>query len=200
MRILVLFLTFLLSACGFKPLYASLEGEAAGGSLGTIYVEAVRGPPEARDLMRDRLQKRLPPRDGDERYTVTVDLVERRQGVSVNIDSSTRRFNYTLNARVIYRDKETGVGRRQNLQSIASFAVVPSQYASLVAREDAVRRAVVDLARKIETDAVLYVQGQAPVESDDTLFQTNNGEDSLRRLEREADRERREEAENGAGP
>lgn len=193
-RGLIIALALTLSGCGFKPLYASPEGAASGGLLGGLAVDAVRGPGSARDLMRERLARRLPPDDGDERYVMSIDLAERRQAVSVSIDSTTRRFNYTLNARVMYTDTETGEKRTQNLQSVASFAVVPSQYASLVAREDAVRRAVIDLARKIEIDAVLYVQGQAPTTSDDSLFRNLNGENALRQLEREAERQGQAEA------
>lgn len=186
MRWLALLGAFALAGCGFRPLYAtSLEGEL-GGALGAISVEAVRGPADARDFMRTTLDKRLPPQDGDERFRVAIDLREQRRAVSVNIDSNARRFNYTLTGRVTYTDTETGERRVQNLQSVASFAVTPSQYASLVAREDAVRRAVLDLARKIELDAAFYAQDAAPTTSDATLFPDSNTLDAVRQLENEA--------------
>ncbi|GGY45956.1 LPS assembly lipoprotein LptE [Parvularcula lutaonensis] len=186
MRWLALLAALALSGCGFRPLYASgLDGEL-GGPLGDVSIGDVRGPQDARDLMRSTLSKRLPPQDGDERYQMAIDLREQRRAVSVNIDSNARRFNYTLTGKVTYTDKETGERRVQNLQSVASFAVTPSQYASLVAREDAVRRAVLDLARKIELDAAFYAQDVAPTTSNETLFPESNTLDAVRQLENEA--------------
>lgn len=180
-----------LTACGFKPLYATGEEGALGGALAEIELGSVRGPDESRDQMRTVLARRLPEAPEEQRFTMSVQLRERTQAVSVNIDSNARRFNYTLIASVAYTDKKTKQRRRQNLQSVSSFAVVPSQYASLVAREDAVRRAVIDLARKIEIDAALYAEGRAPDTSDGSLFQETGGRDPLNRLEQEAEREQR---------
>ncbi|NNU15657.1 hypothetical protein HK107_04915 [Parvularcula sp. ZS-1/3] len=180
-----------LTACGFKPLYATGGQGALGGALAEIELGAIRGPDEPRDQMRTVLARRLPEAADEQRFAMSVQLRERTQAVSVTIDSNARRFNYTLIASVSYTDNETNTRRRQNLQSVSSFAVVPSQYASLVAREDAVRRAVIDLARKIEIDAALYAEGRAPDTSDGGLFQETGGRDPLRRLEQEAEREQR---------
>lgn len=181
-----------LGGCGFRPLYASVEGEADGGALGRVEVGPIRGPRDARDLMRDTLASRFPPMDGDERYVLAVNLDEVRQAVSVTIDNNARRFNYQLTGNILYLDRETGEQRTQNLQSVVSFAIVPSQYASLVGREDAVRRAVIDLARKIETDAALYAQGRATQTSEGGLFRGNTQRDPLRAIELEEERSRQE--------
>lgn len=191
--LLIALVAFALSSCGFKPLYATPSGGNAGGALAEVALGDVRGPDDARDLMRTTLKQRLPDPGGEQRYLVSVDLRERTQAVSVTIDSNARRFNYTLTGRVLYVDQSTGTRRTQNLQSVASFAVVPSQYASLVAREDAVRRAVIDLAQKIEIDAAFYAEGAAPDASNESLFIGTDNNDPLRRLENDAERERRAE-------
>jgi LPS-assembly lipoprotein len=185
-----------LAACGFRPLYAVTDGEKGRPGLSDIEFTAVRGPKAPRDIMRDTLGRRLPENVDEPRYTAAVDLREQAVAVSVSIDSNARRFNYTLTAAVAYTDRATGERRRQTLQSIASYAVVPSQYASLIAREDAVRRASIDLSRKIEADAVLYAAGQAPQASDDDLFEREGRNDSLRQLEDEAERQREAEEED----
>jgi len=186
---------FAVSACGFTPLYGSIDDETVGGALGQIKLGSITGPNEAIDYMRETLGSRLPRPNGDERYTVSVSLRERRQAVSVNIDSNTRRFNYSLVGTIVYVDAETKKRRVQNLSSEVSFGVVPSQYASLIGREDAVRRAVIDLARKIETDAALYAQGRAPQESEAGILQGTDQRDPLRNLEREAEAAQEAEAE-----
>lgn len=176
-----------LSSCGFEPLYASAEGQQLGGALSEMEVGDIRGPAAPRDQMRAVLASTLPVSTADNRYRFDVDLSDQMRAVSVNIDSNARRFNYTLRGRVTYTDQETGERRTQNLQSIVSFAIVPSQYATLVGREDAVRRATIDLARKIEIDAALYARGKATPTSDEGLFRDSAGRDPLRRLEQEAE-------------
>ena len=190
MRYLILALAcFVVSSCGFTPLYGSHDEGSRGGVLGQVKLDHVRGPDDARDFMRETLGTRLPRPNGDERYSMSIDLRETRQAVSVNIDSNTRRFNYLLVGTITYIDQETDQRRVQNLSSQVSFGVVSSQYSSLIGREDAVRRAVIDLARKIETDAALYAQGRAPQESDSTILQVTDQRDPLRNLEREAEAE-----------
>lgn len=186
---LLIFGALAVSSCGFTPLYGSLDEGSKGGVLGQVQLGDVRGPEDARDFMRETLGTRLPRPNGDERYTMSINLSETRQAVSVNIDSNTRRFNYLLVGRITYVDQDTKERRVQNLSSQVSFGVVPSQYASLIGREDAVRRAVIDLARKIETDAALYAQGRAPQESDSNILQVTDQRDPLRNLEREAEAE-----------
>jgi hypothetical protein len=146
--------------------------------------------------MREAVEKRMPESTAQPRYLAEVALREQAVAVSVSIDSNALRFNYTLTGVVTYTDTETGQKRLQTIQSIASYANVPSQYASLVAREDAVRRAAIDLARKLEADAALYVAGQAPLTVGEDLFEREGRNDSLRQLEDEAARRRQREEED----
>jgi hypothetical protein len=188
-----------LGGCGFRPLYAvPAEGSEQQAILKTIAVEAVTGPraPQATRIMAKELPERFADPGSDARYTMQVRLNERNQGVSVTIDSNTRRFNYSLSGQIRYTDRKSNEVRVQNLRSIVSYAVVPSQYATLVGREDAIRRAVLDLSRKIEVDAILYANGGAAETSDGGLLDTPTDQDPLRTLERdaEADRRRQEDA------
>ncbi|MEM1409569.1 MAG: hypothetical protein AAGG79_02345 [Pseudomonadota bacterium] len=172
-------LSMIVSACGFRPLYASLDEEGAGGVLGRIELGAVRGPSDARDQVQSILSRRLPTEDGNERYTMDINLRESRRGVSVSIDNNTRRFNYQLIATVVYLDRQTKMRRVQSLTSEVSYAVVPSQYATLVGQEDAIRRAAIDIVRKIEIDAAFYAQGRAIKESDASILENTNQRDPL---------------------
>jgi LPS-assembly lipoprotein len=192
---LVLLASLVLASCGFRPLYADARTAEGASHLTDIDFFAVRGPVMPRDTMRDALDRRFPDTGSNPRYAAAIDLNQQSTGVAVSIDSNASRFNYTLFATVTYTDRETNQRRVQTLRSIASYAVVPGLYASLVAEEDAVRRATLDLTRKIEADAALYVAGQAPQSSSGSLLQGNGQTDSLRQLEEEAERRRRIEAE-----
>ncbi|MEM9837534.1 MAG: hypothetical protein AAF830_00120 [Pseudomonadota bacterium] len=194
-RTAVLILLLFVSACGFKPLYATGDGPEETAALNQVRLGAVRGPTVSRDIMRTELGDTFRSTSGDERYLLSVNLRETTRAISVTVESNVRRFNYQLTANIAYADKETGEQRRQNLQSVVSYAVVPSQYATLVGQEDAKRRAVIDLVRKIETDAALYVQGRPTAESQGSIFRGNNQRDPLSNLERKEEERAREAAE-----
>ncbi|MCQ8186286.1 hypothetical protein [Parvularcula maris] len=193
---LALSAALLLSSCGFKPLYAEVQTAEGESRLSDIDFRIVRAPVQPRDVMIEALQRRFRDTAAEPRYTANIALRQQSQGVAVSIDSNASRFNYSLFATVTYRDNQTGEQRVQTLRSIASYAVVPGLYASLVAEEDAVRRATLDLTRKIETDAALYAAGQAPQTANGSLLQGNGQTDSLRQLENEADRQRELETED----
>jgi len=186
----LLALALFLSACGFQPLYATLEDEEAGTEeLGAFYIEDITGPKDARQEVEDAMRTRMPDTGVKKTHAVTIALRDTRRAVAVRISSDTQRFDYTLVAGLQYRDLETDEVRRQSIRSIVSYGVVDSQYASLVGREDAVRRAAVDLARKIEVDMALFLRDRAPSSSGGALIDNNPNDDPLFRLEQEAQRD-----------
>jgi LPS-assembly lipoprotein len=176
-------LALALGGCGFTPLYSSVGDEGYGELLDDVTIRPVQGPEAARLEVEEALGSVLPASPKGERYTVEVSLQEQRRGVAVTLDNNTRRFDYRLLATILYTDNETGEKRRQNLQSVVSYGVVSSQYATLVGQEDAVRRASIALARKIETDLLLYVRGRAPEGSEPDIFRNDERRDPLRQLD-----------------
>jgi LPS-assembly lipoprotein len=152
----------LLSACGFTPLYAT-GGDSIAGEMREVFVGDVSGPPDASYYVSDSLRDVLPDEAGAEmRYRLRVALRDQRRAIAVTRAAATTRYDYVLNAAYTLTDLDTGAVRRHELETVVSYGVVASQYASLVGREDAVRRAATDLARRIETDVALYLKGRAP--------------------------------------
>ena len=149
-----------LGGCGFTPLYAT-AGEGIQSEMRGVVVGTVTGPPDAAYYTEDALRDVLPGGDAA-RYALEVQLRDSRQAVAVTRQADTTRFDYLLNARYTLRDLETGEARQNTIRTTISYGVVESQYASLVGREDAVRRAALDLARRVETDVALYLKGRAP--------------------------------------
>ncbi|MEM1381449.1 MAG: hypothetical protein AAGH41_12575 [Pseudomonadota bacterium] len=197
-RFLLVSALLFVSGCGFKPLYATNTEDSLGGSLEQVALGPIRGSVAPRDVMRETLSERFSTGEGDERYLISVDLRDVTRAVSVTIDSNARRFNYQLTATINYLDRETDETRRQTLQTVVSFAVTPSQYATLIGQEDATRRAVIDLTRKIETDAALYVQGRAPAEARGSIFSGDSQRDPIGNIERREEEEAREAAREAA--
>ena len=149
------------AGCGFTPLYAT-AGEGIRAEMRGVVVGRVSGPPDAAYYAEDALRDALPGDGAAAQYALEVQLRDQRRAVAVTRQANTTRFDYVLNARYALRDLESGEVRRNTIQTVVSYGVVESQYASLVGREDAVRRAALDLARRVETDVALYLKGRAP--------------------------------------
>ena len=165
---LLAFLTLGLSACGFTPLYSTGGDSQVAEGLRSIEVAGIDAEPEIQRLVGRELRDLLPDPSGDEpRYKLYMNLNDRRQATVVRRSAATTRFDYTLFGSYRLRDTETGeIVHRQKINAMTSYGVVSSQYASLVGREDAARRAAVEIARRIETDLALFLAGR-PAEANE---------------------------------
>ncbi len=162
-RILIALSCLAVAGCGFTPLY-STQGEAGIRSeIRNVAVAEVEGPPEPARFLSSALRDALPGNQGSSaRYQITLELKDQRRAIAVTRSANTTRFDYYLNGAMVLTDTDTGATRRQSFQTIVSYGVVESQYSSLVGREDAVRRAALEMARQIEIDVALYLKGRAP--------------------------------------
>lgn len=153
-----------LSACGFTPLYSTGGDSRVSEGLRSIEVGAINAEPEiARQVSRE-LKTLLPePSGGQPGYTFSISLRENRAATVVRRSAATTRFDYTLSGTYTLTDRTSGeVVHRQKVSAKTSYGVVSSQYASLVGREDAVRRAAVEIARRLEADMALFFAGRPP--------------------------------------
>lgn len=148
----------LLTACGFQPIYADRSGNIQSALAG-VEVTPITDPPRVGYQLQQELDQRFG--EGEEtRYALDIRLSERRDAVAVTRSADTVRFNYELRARYTLRDTRTGEEYEGRKETFASYGIVSSQYSSLVAQEDAIRKAAIDLADQIELDLVLYLRNQ----------------------------------------
>ncbi len=159
---LVAALPLLLAACGLRPLYDGAAGGQLARELAAIAVET----PETRLgwLLGERLRAELAPRgSAPTRYRLTVALQSRKQPLAIQLDDSITRFELALSARYVLRDvRGQEVLHQGVLRRVASFNVVVSPFATLVAEQDAQRRAAAELAQAIRTQLALYFRGREP--------------------------------------
>ena len=160
-RLLTIPALLALGACGFSPLYATND-EGIRGEMRMVAVGEITGPADAAYYTQGALADVLPGGASDPRYSLSVRLRDQRRAIAVTRSATTTRYDYVLLAGYTLNDTQTGETRTNSVQTTVSYGVVDSQYASLVGREDAVRRASLDLARRIETDVALYLKGRAP--------------------------------------
>jgi LPS-assembly lipoprotein len=160
---LAVLLAGMLGACGFQPLY----GENAGGArtdaeLERIQVVAVDDGRTGHDVYNaliDRLSPNGEPANPD--YQLQVRLRERREGVAIERDASITRYNYQLLAHYSLIDMRSGnVIHEGDSRSIASYNVVDSQFATLVAQRDAEERAATELSEDIKLRLAIFFDRQ----------------------------------------
>jgi len=152
-----------LSGCGFTPLYATDGPTAVAKELSSVQIADLEGPANAGRYFQRALSDNLASNAATAtRYQLAVELKEQRRAIAVTVSANTRRFDYYLYGTYILTDTLKNETRKKRLDAVVSYGVVESQYASLVGREDAERRAAEELARKMELDIALFLKGRAP--------------------------------------
>jgi LPS-assembly lipoprotein len=154
MRSVTIAIALLLSACGFRPLYATPEGGGAG--LTQMALVNVEAPEAIGDVVTRAFERRI--RGGESaRYDLSVKASEQAERLAVQIDASVTRYNYRLVGDYTLIERATGKRYTGNVISIASFNVVNSQYSTLYAEEQAKEKAAAQLVADIERDVLLKI-------------------------------------------
>ncbi|MEL7486394.1 MAG: hypothetical protein AAGJ87_04145 [Pseudomonadota bacterium] len=151
-----------LSGCGFTPVYATKEGAKLAG-LRNVNLFQVNANPEILPLVTSTFEDRqsLAPSSGAAEYDLILEAEEFAQRLAVQIDASVTRFNYTLSAEYILIRRSDGERFSGRAQSIASYNVVTSQYATLFAEQTARRKAAQTLIEELERDILLKLEDEA---------------------------------------
>lgn len=147
-KIAAILLCLGLAGCGFHPMY----GSALAPQLSAIYVEPIaeRDGYELRNTLIDLLQS-----DGvaaGKIYRLKVTLNESTQGIALQNDATITRYNTTLDARYTLSDAQGNVLTTGNQNELSAYNVVNSPYATLMAEQDASKRAAQDVAERIHLD------------------------------------------------
>lgn len=158
-----------LSACGFRPLYGTSSiSEGAAKAFASVRIEAI---PPTNDsdrigyLVSNALDEALhkPGLKAEARYVLKIALADERRGLAIQDDASITRYNYRLSADwllvAIGADTATARGRAQ---TTASYNVVDSEYATLIARKDAEERAAREIAEQIKLKIAVALSNPAP--------------------------------------
>jgi LPS-assembly lipoprotein len=156
------FAGLMLSACGFRPLYASgPDGTGPGDAMAAIFVESI--PERVGYQLRNHLLDRFGATGRSEgaAYRLKVTLREQRLGVAIRPNASITRYNYTLEARYdLFRTGGTEAVKSGNVSALAAYNVATSPYATVIAEQDASDRAAGDIAERLRVElAVFFADG-----------------------------------------
>jgi LPS-assembly lipoprotein len=170
-RAAVLVLGFVLSGCGFHPLYAvpHTPGGSMQGSLRSIYVEET--PEQLGYQLRNRLIDVI---DGQAeaagaRYHVKLTLTTKSEAIGVQSQTTSTgitqtaitRYNDTIRCEYVLTDAAGAVLTKGVETGLSAYNVLNSPYATLAVQQDADRRAAEDIADRIRIDLAVWFAQQA---------------------------------------
>lgn len=159
MRLAVLVLALVLSACGLKPMYAGGSSGTVAQGLAGIEVSPIEG--KSGWLMRNALIDRLgaKPSDGAARYRLDVRLDDKLEGLGLLSDDTVARERRTLRARYQLVDLATGeIVLDATAGSDAGIDVVSSEYATIAAENTALENLTKQVADRIVTRIALTLR------------------------------------------
>ena len=145
----------LCTGCGFHPLYGDAGGGAVEPRMRAIFVEPVSDLSVANtgyDL-RNAMIDTLDSNNDAALYRLKMTFSETTQGIALQTNASITRYNDTLTVNYELTDATSGAVLTKGVETgLSGYNVVSSPYASLVAQQDADRRAVKDIAERIRID------------------------------------------------
>ena len=154
-RLWMMSLTLLLSACGFHPLYATTDGGEPG--LRNVVLSGVEAPENIADVVTSAIKRHTSNASADAKFDLLVTATEQAERLAVQIDASVTRYNYRLVGNYTLIERGSGLRTKGQVVSIASFNVVNSQYSTLYAEDAAREKAANQLAEDIERDILLQL-------------------------------------------
>jgi LPS-assembly lipoprotein len=144
----------LLSACGFRPIYAAPNGGAPVSRL--VSVGQIAAPEVVAPYVSDALSRRLAVVDGaTPQYRLDIEVREVAEQLAVQIDATVTRYNYRLDARYWVTDGKTGERFGGQARAVTSYNIVSSQYSTLFAERTAIEKAARLLAEEVERDLLI---------------------------------------------
>jgi LPS-assembly lipoprotein len=141
-----------LAGCGFHPLY----GTRTAPELSSVFVEPIaeRDGYEMRNQLIDLFNS--DGREAGKRYRLKITLNEDSNGIALQNDATITRYNQTLRARFELEDAQGTVVYHGEQSELTAYNVVQSPYATLVAQQDASKRAAQDLAERIRLQLAVW--------------------------------------------
>ena len=159
---MLILMAFVLSACGFQPLYSRPQEGVLSTAQHMASVRVALLPDrigqQLHNLLRDRLNPQGQPRDPA--YELQVNLIESRQELSIRKDETARRANLTVSARFFLQEAGSETVVLSGLAtSTNSYNILSSQFATTNAELNARKRGLREISDDIRTRLGIYFVG-----------------------------------------
>ena len=153
----------MLAACELRPLHMAPAGATINEALATIEVSAPKTP--VGQQLATHLIDDLNPAgvSVESRYRLEVSLERTRTALAIQLDDRITRYDLTLAAffRLISLEEDRTI-YRSAVRRVASYNVVREPFATLIAEQDAERRAAIEISRQIRTLLAVRFAERAP--------------------------------------
>ena len=151
-------LALALSACGFHPLYGSIDG-GPGIDMSSIYVKPI--PERTGYVLRNELLDLFDSMGNPDgaKFRLEIELKTERVPLGFLENAQITRYNFYLTARyVLVSTAANKAVKRGVARTITSYNVVTSPYATVTAEKDAQDRAARDVAETIRTELAVFLR------------------------------------------
>lgn len=153
----------LLAGCSFRPLYGGKPGAELRRQLATVEIEPQSG--ETGQILRNELIDEINPAglDAAAVYRLEIDTETAQNALLIQLDDTATRYDLSLAANFrIVRKADNAVLYRSATRRVASYNVRDEPFATLVARQDAERRAAREIAKEIRARLGLWLAAREP--------------------------------------
>lgn len=141
---------WLLTGCGFRPLYGRRGSSPAAVELAAIEIGEVTDRLDQN--LRNDLIERLTPfgEPARPRYDLFIRTGHSSSALAIQSDRTITRFNLVVNATFVLTDRGSGQPLfRGSARAVGSYDAVRSDFATLTAEQDSERRTVREVAEDI---------------------------------------------------
>ena len=150
-----------LAGCGLRPVYRIEREQPVAGQLAAIDVAPLYGP--RGQYLRGYLLDELNPQGVDVPAEYQLEIVLRQEvnNLAIQLDNTPTRANLLLGAVFTLRRRSDGANLYDSaVRRVVSYNVRSDPFATLIAEQDAERRASRAVAKQIRTVLSLYFAEQ----------------------------------------
>jgi len=151
-----------LSACGFRPMYADNAGAPAlGEEFGTVSIEPI--PDRLGQMVRNHLLDRINPygEPAAPDYLLKVTVDKSLEGYGFRSDEAITRESLTLNAVFTLVEQSSGkVVLQDEVRAIQAYDVVQSDFANYSAEQDAEARTALQISEMVVARLGLFFKSE----------------------------------------
>ncbi len=156
---------FLLTACGFSPIYGSHGGKGGpvAQALSNVAIENIadRNGQMLRNKLIDRMYSQGRPVSPTTHLKISVATSESAMGVQK--DATTTRSQITITANFILTDMAGKQLHTGKAHAVASYSKLDAQYGTVASQRNAQERALNEIGEQIVNNISLYFAEKAPL-------------------------------------
>ena len=150
---------FIFTSCGYEPIYS--KNANTNKELLSISVQNIKNRPG--QILRNTLLNQLNPERERviTKYRLIVEIFESKSSLAYRRDMSATRTDLKVTANYLLKDIKNGeILLKQEAKSIASFDVVESVYATLIAEKDVREKNLKVISNDIYTNLVFFFRNK----------------------------------------